>query len=106
MQFQKKFHLRATLQGIKVNSPDCILVNRVFNLVTKEKSNGKPTPVSIRLALRKMAQLLALMPAVKPIKIAMPRIGCGLDRQSWAVVREIIKEELDSLNVIVEVYKL
>lgn len=106
VQFQKKFHLRDALQCVKVNGPDCILVNRVFNLVTKKKSNGKPTPASIRLALHKMAQLLALMSSEKPIKVAMPRIGCGLDRQSWAVIREIIKEEFDSLNVIVEVYKL
>jgi len=105
VQFQKKFGLRDTLRafGAELESPTCILVGRVFNLITKQRSNGKPTPMSIRLALRKMAELVA---AHRVEQIAMPRIGCGLDRQSWAVVREIIREELGALAVDVEVYKL
>jgi len=105
VQFQKKFGLRDMLlsSGEELDSPTCVFVGRVFNLITKKRSNGKPTPLSIRLAVRRMAELAV---DHKVERIAMPRIGCGLDRQSWAVVREIIREELADIDVDVEVYKL
>ena len=106
VQFQRKFHLRNTLRdsGEDLASPTCIKVGRVFNLITKTRSNGKPTPLSIRLAIRVMARLISETVGVE--RLAMPRIGCGLDQQSWAVVREILMEELDDIPITVEVYKL
>jgi O-acetyl-ADP-ribose deacetylase (regulator of RNase III) len=108
VQFQKKFGLRNSLQGMEdpVHGPTCILVNSVFNLITKKRSNGKPTRDTIRQALRSMAGLLKLMTKDARVRVAMPRIGCGLDRQSWAVVREIIREEFAGIAVDVVVYKL
>jgi len=106
VQFQKKFGLRDSLRnsGENLDSPTCIKVGRVYNLITKSKSSGKPTPLSIQLAVRQMAILIEKTVGVEVL--AMPRIGCGLDRQSWAVVREILAEELDDIPVTVEVYKL
>lgn len=57
-----------------------LLVEDVFNLVTKERFFQKPTMETLRSALVDMkAQCDAL--GVK--KIAMPKIGCGLDRLPW-----------------------
>jgi len=105
VDFQKRFGLRGKIQasGVDTASPTCILAGRVFNLITKKRSSGKPTPMSIRLALRAMVKLI---PSTKARRIAMPRIGCGLDRQSWAVVRAILREELADLDLIIEVYRL
>lgn len=35
--------------------------------------------------------------------LAMPKIGCGLDRLQWSKVREIIKEEFKDLDIEIEV---
>lgn len=32
-------------------------------------------------------------------KLAMPQIGCGLDKLQWGKVREIIKEVFDDTEV-------
>jgi O-acetyl-ADP-ribose deacetylase (regulator of RNase III) len=32
-------------------------------------------------------------------KLAMPRIGCGLDRLDWNEVREIIKQTFQEINI-------
>lgn len=35
----------------------------------------------------------------EPVKLAMPRIGCGLDRLQWVKVKEIIEEVFANTNV-------
>lgn len=62
-----------------------------FNLVTKEKYWQKPTYDSLKTTLIN-ARILALMNDDKPVKLAMPRIGCGLDRLQWDKVKAIIEE--------------
>jgi hypothetical protein len=32
-------------------------------------------------------------------KVAMPRIGCGLDRLQWGIVREIILEVFEDTDL-------
>lgn len=88
---QKKFGLRGKIEasGEELKHPTCILAGRVFNLITKAKSSGKPTEASIRSALVVMRDK-AVEASVG--RIAMPRIGCGLDRLSWPVVRGMIQE--------------
>ena len=68
---------------------NCILEGRVFNLVTKERYWHKPTYDSLYGALNLM-KFIALKNNIT--KIAMPCIGCGLDRLAWEKVSEIIKE--------------
>jgi hypothetical protein len=81
-----KFGLRKALldSGESLRYPTCVLTGRVFNLITKERSNGKPTMKTLENALWKM-KVLAEGHGVK--KIAMPRIGCGLDRLNWPEVK-------------------
>lgn len=68
---------------------DCLITGRVFNLVTKERYYMKPTLHTIRLSLEKMKSLCL---TYNVTKIAMPRIGCGLDKQDWSEVRKIIED--------------
>ena len=89
-EFQKRFHLK---QNLKVKGAgiytDCILIDKVFNLVTKNKYWNKPTYKSLEESLILMKDLIDL----KNVNyLAMPKIGCGLDRLQWGMVREIIKD--------------
>ena len=61
---------------------------RVFNLVTKQKYWQKPTYKTMRLALEDLKEALRIR---KITKIAMPKIGCGLDRLEWETVRRMIQ---------------
>lgn len=78
------------------NRADCILENRVLNLITKEIYWMKPTYESLSYALFCMLEICMS----KDIsKIAMPKIGCGLDRLEWYKVKEIIFETFKDTNI-------
>ena len=61
----------------------------IFNLITKRNYWDKPTPETLKSALVAMRFNLYLY-GIK--KVAMPRIGCGLDRQKWSDVRRLIED--------------
>ena len=68
----------------------------VGNLVTKERYFHKPTLETLRQALEDLRSQ-ALEKGLQ--KIAMPKIGCGLDKLDWTDVREIIKEVFGSTEI-------
>ena len=59
-----------------------------FNLVTKEKFYQKPTYEALHSALVHMKLYCNLF---KIDKLAMPKIGCGLDKLEWNKVKQIIE---------------
>lgn len=65
-----------------------------YNLVTKEKYWHKPTLSTLRQALTCMK-----IYGENSDKIAMPRIGCGLDRLNWQDVEQIIREVFAGTDV-------
>ena len=67
----------------------CLVTNggRVLNLVTKNRYFEKPTLATVEQALMHMRMVCEEMGVYK---IAMPRIGCGLDRLNWQDVKDII----------------
>lgn len=90
------------LQGL-IEIGDCLITATTgwrleFNLVTKEKYWQKPTYDSLKTALIN-ARILALMNDDKPVKLAMPRIGCGLDKLEWSKVKAIIGEVFADTDV-------
>ena len=68
---------------------DCLPVDRVLNLVTKEKYSQKPTYASLQGALNEMKRL-CLETGVR--RVAMPKIGCGLDKLEWDAVSQMIRD--------------
>lgn len=73
-----------------------LVVDNVFNLVTKRKYFHKPTYDNLRASLEDMrdycdSELIT--------KLAMPLIGCGLDGLSWDRVSEIIKEVFEDTDI-------
>ena len=75
---------------------DCLMAGRVLNLVTKRSYWNKPTYASMRMALEAMKRI-ALKKGVK--RIAMPRIGCGLDRLDWPQVRSLIQDVFGDTDI-------
>ncbi len=100
--FNKKFNLKEQFKQIKkedsklLEHPTCILVVRVFNLITKKLVFHKPTYETMRGALEKMKEICDEN-NIK--KIAMPRIGSGIDGLDWIQVREIIHEVFGNSEV-------
>lgn len=69
----------------------CKQTGRVLNLITKERYWHKPTYDSLRRALEHLKDYMHEI--YEPnAKIAMPKIGCGLDKLQWDKVSEIIKD--------------
>lgn len=80
----------------KWSAPCCLPCMNVFNLVTKDRYFHKPTIKSLESALYEMRDYTVEM-GVK--KIAMPQIGCGLDRLNWEDVSVIIKEVFGDTDI-------
>ena len=110
VEFNRRFDMRHKLktqangywEHMKENGKkgDCILIDRVLNLITKEKYWNKPTYESMRHALEMMRVVCG---ANQIEKVAMPVIGCGLDRLQWDKVSEIIKDvfEYEDIEILV-----
>lgn len=86
----------------KATHGDCLLEGRVFNLVTKRNYWQKPTYETMENALKGM-KTLCENNGVK--KLAMPLIGCGLDRLEWEKVSEIIQDTFKDTDIEILVCK-
>lgn len=79
-----------------------IYYHNVYNLITKEKYWHKPTYNTMAAALVSM-YYHAIEHGIN--KIAMPKIGSGLDRLSWPKVRELIKDIFKDTDIEILVCK-
>lgn len=112
IEFNKRFNMKKKLQTcfdgylnefVENNyESDCLMMGRVFNLVTKERYWQKPTYITMQGALEMMKKL-AVENNVK--NIAMPIIGCGLDELQWDEVSKIIKEVFEDTDIEILVCK-
>ena len=82
---------------------DCILEGRVLNIITKEHYFQKPTIITMMIALVKL-KTVCLENNIK--KIAMPTIGCGLDRLKWDIVSKTIQDTFKNTDIEIVVCKL
>lgn len=80
-----------------------LLVDNVFNLVTKSRYYEKPTYGALQQTLEDMKRQ-CVERGIK--KLAMPRIGCGLDRLNWVTVKKIIKEIFEDTDIEIFAYYL
>ena len=89
----------------KTNEPQgvCLKVDRVLNLVTKRNYWQKPTYKTLTEALFSMREICK---ENNISKIAMPLIGCGIDRLQWEKVSEIIQEVFADTDIEILVCKL
>lgn len=97
-----KAQLQRDYQEIEVG--DCLVSDTTgwraeLNLVTKEKYWQKPTYETMRMALEDTKSLYEEIMSYENVKLAMPRIGCGLDRLQWDKVKAIIEEVFADTDV-------
>jgi O-acetyl-ADP-ribose deacetylase (regulator of RNase III) len=76
---------------------------KVANLVTKEKYWMKPTYQTMRQALENLKRYVV---EFRIRKLAMPCIGCGLDRLDWGQVSAMIKNIFRDTDVEITVCRL
>lgn len=108
VDFNKKFKLESQFKSIEqsgtsIKVGDSWLIGRVFNLITKSKYYGKPTYQTLLMTLNDMKETCEL----EDIKyLAMPKIGCGLDRLSWGKVREMLNDTFKDTDIEIVVCSL
>lgn len=75
---------------------EALMVDNVFNLVTKSQCYDKPTYSTLRETLEDMREQMNVYDITK---LAMPKIGCGLDRLQWDKVYDIICDVFKDADV-------
>lgn len=93
-QFNEKYNMKHKLKNLYYdyefkNEGNALLVDNVFNLVTKNRCYDKPTYDTLAESLAEMREQ---MEDLEITKLAMPKIGCGLDRLAWDQVYQIIED--------------
>lgn len=74
----------------------------IFYLITKKRTRkDKPSLQSLYRSLTKMKQL-CLSEGIT--EVAMPKIGCGMDRLKWSEVRRVIHSIFNNTKVNITVY--
>lgn len=101
--YNMRFKLFRMYDEYKYQGGDALLVDNVFNLVTKPKCYHKPTYDSLREALESMRAQMELFAVTK---LAIPMIGCGLDRLNWEDVYTMIEDVFADSNVDILVCQL
>ena len=97
VQFDYRFDMRRRLNETgNGGCPDCLLIGKTFNLVTKKRSFYKPTYESLQAALY-MMKTQAIEKGI--MKIAMPLIGCGLDGLQWNKVQGLLRETFSDTDI-------
>jgi len=98
VKFNELYNMRKKLKNTVDYIPDncAILIDNVFNLVTKRKCYHKPTYASLRESLEDMIETIETLEIEK---IAMPQIGCGLDKLDWNIVKEIIEDVFEDIDI-------
>lgn len=94
--YNMRFKLFREYDAYSYDGGDALLIDNVFNLVTKPKCYHKPRYEALRDALEIMKNIMDINATTK---LAMPKIGCGLDRLSWSEVYDIICEVFEDTDV-------
>ena len=75
----------------------------IYYLVTKPRYFHKPTYKTLRSSLQLMKEHCQQNDVTD---VAMPRIGCGLDKLQWKEVSQILKDIFSDTNMTLTVYYL
>ena len=94
--YNMRFKLFREYPDYEFEGGQALMIDNVFNLVTKEKCFHKPTYESVQEALEDMRELVW---AFNITKLAMPKIASGLDRLNWSQVYEIICKVFKDVNI-------
>ncbi len=108
LEFSRRFpNIKEHCLSLKPKVGDALFYHNgnrgVFNLVTKKYYHHKPTYYDLERSLVAMKGQLSARGAVC---VAMPKIGCGLDRLNWHKVSSIISSIFSDDDVDIVIYNL
>jgi O-acetyl-ADP-ribose deacetylase (regulator of RNase III) len=75
----------------------------IFNLVTKNRYYEKPTYHALEKSLAHMKSQILSQGITK---LAMPLIGCGLDKLVWSKVAQIIRDTFEETDIEILICRL
>jgi hypothetical protein len=101
--YNMRFKLFRNYDNYEYKGGDALPIDNVFNLVTKHKCWHKPTYASLQESLESMRDQLEFLGAKK---LAMPWIGCGLDKLARDNVYGIICEVLECTDIDIVICEL
>ena len=101
--YNMRFKLFRNYDNYEYHGGDALLIDNVFNLVTKAKYWHKPTYDSLRESLEMMREWIEFLNVTK---LAMPRIASGLDRLNWDQVYDIICEVFEDMDIEIVICEL
>lgn len=101
IEFNKRFDMKKKLkenfQGAQLDwIGDALRIDNVYNLVTKFRYYQKPTYYTLSCSVESLKLQMEL---AGEHKLAIPKIGCGLDKLSWGKVKRIIEETFNETDV-------
>ena len=103
--FRRKFPRIMELKTLNIGRGGFVYLpvggNFVYNLITKDRFFEKPSYVDLRKSLEAM-KIHVISRGVG--RISLPRIGCGLDRLEWYIVKQILYEVFHDCNLVLTVY--
>lgn len=103
LEFDKRYRIGSKLRvnyTVDGKVPQCIRVDNTYNLVTKPKYWHKPTYKTLEGSLLLMKEQMLLQGEKR---VAIPMIGCGLDKLQWGAVVELIKDIFKDTDIEVRV---
>lgn len=101
-EIERRYHIKTSLKIYGSGKyPDCLVVNNIINLVTKDIYYNKPTYDTFEQSLY-LCRLYCIQNNIH--EVIMPTIGCGLDKLDWNICRELIKKHLVYYRINVKVY--
>jgi O-acetyl-ADP-ribose deacetylase (regulator of RNase III) len=103
--FKERYGGVSELKSMKKGIGDVAVLERhsriIFCLITKEKYNQKPLISDLKSCLEK---LLVEMKDRQLTHLAIPKIGCGLDRLDWLDVSKLINSVFKGSDIVVRIY--
>lgn len=105
LQFRRRFGQIQELQQQQKSVEDVAYIQveerMIFYLITKKTKRGKPTYQTLFNCLRK---LKTICEENEIIKLACPRLACGLDELQWEVVHKMLRFIFKDSSIYVTVY--
>ena len=75
----------------------------IFNLVTKDHFQGKPTYRDFEMTIQNLVHKLRERQIEE---IAIPQLGCGLDKLAWERVEEILIKHFNHTEIMITIFYL
>lgn len=102
-EFERRYHIKSRLDGSKTEIPACmslVLEDKriIHNIVTKKRYFEKPTYMTLNGGIEFLKQNLDVFDPECLLPLAIPKIGCGLDKLEWDKVRIILEENFKDTN--------